>query len=363
MIKTIAVIFILLCSLSFIQGQDQVAGRSESVDDLLKNGFDLLSKQKYSDARTKFETALSVFDKEKMPSEWLFTKFTLSDENEGDARSKDPQVRQFMGYRHAMGTHQALLMFTAFTSQLQGDRAAAEKYTKAIYDLQSPLWGLSWRMFIPPVEGMFHLAVPAGSTESYGRYEFMAGKLLYSAEQEDAGIKMMKAGQKLLPDDAAVTGELAGYLMISFNAAEARLYGEKSIKLDPKQGSVYIDLATACWLLSDLDAAARYADEAHRLLPDRPGPHATLALVALEKNDLTAAAKEADEGVRLSKRFSFYLTVKAIVSEAAGEKAQAEKLMREAWPNTLPDKDRLEEWFFRGKSLDLALKIISRLGS
>jgi hypothetical protein len=55
------------------------------------------------------------------------------------------------------------------------------------------------------------------------------------------------------------------------------------------------------------------------------------------------------------------LTIQAIVFEGAGKGKDAEKIMKEAWKDERPDAERLKKWFFRDRSLDLALKVVSRL--
>ncbi len=342
-------------------GQDIVTGKVPSIDDSLKTGFNFLAKGKYADARIQFEAAQTSFTRDPEPSQWLFTKIRLPDENEGDVTSQDPQIRQITGWRHSMGTQQAILMILAFTSQLQGDKVQAEKYKTETYKLQSPVWGLSWRMFIPPIEGLFHTTVPEDTSASYARYEFMAGELLYSAEEKKPALAMMKNAQELVPKDAEISASLAGYYLIEFEPASSRRYGEISVGIDPKQGRVYIDLGTACWLLGDLDAAIKYATMAQNLEPELPGPHGTLALALFEKGYAATAATEAQKGVKLSNRFPFYLTIQAIVFEGAGKGKDAEKIMKEAWKDERPDAERLKKWFFRDRSLDLALKVVSRL--
>lgn len=361
LLRSFVLSVLFLSMFTSLFAQDQINGNGTSTDQSLKSGFELLAQKKYKLAAAQFESAMNTYTETPVPSEWLFSKIQLSDEDPGDATSNDSQVRQITGFRHAMGTKQAILMFLAFTAQLQGDKALASKYNDAIYNLQSPLWGLSWRIFIPPVEALFHSAVSEDTSENYARYEFMAGELLYSADEKKPALVMLKKAQELLPKDAEIARSLAGYLLIEFDPLGARKYGEISVNLNPKQGRVYIDLGTACWLLGDLDAAVKYASMAQKLESTLPGPHGTLALAALEKGEMSTASEEAAEGVKLSNRFPFYLTIQAVVLEATGKRSEAEKLMKEAWEDDLPGSERLKKWFFRGRSLDLALKIVARL--
>jgi tetratricopeptide (TPR) repeat protein len=359
LIKIVLLILqIVVCSLTLV-GQDVVTGKVTPMDESLNNGFDLLTKGKYADARIQFEAAQTSFTKTPEPSQWLFTKIRLPDENEGDATSKDPQIRQITGWRHTMGTKQAITTFLALTSQLQGDRAAADKYFDAIYKLQSVLWGVSWRAFIPPIQSVFHLAIPQDSNETYARYLYLSGLLLEDAG-EDIALTFFERAQKMAPKDPEIAANLASSYLMKLRVAEAKALAQTSLAVKPQQGRVLIDLATAEWMLGELDNAEKHASEAAALLPQLPGPHVTLALVAIEKGDSMKALKEAEIGVKSSDRHPFYLAVQAAAFELAGKKTEADNNIKEAYKRELPTEDQLKGWFFKGKPLDLLLTVFKR---
>ena len=359
LIKIVLITFqIVVCSLTFV-GQDIVTGKVPSMDDSLKTGFDLLTKGKYADARIQFEAAQASFTKTPEPSQWLFTKIRLPDENEGDAASKDPQIRQITGWRHTMGTRQAITTFLALTSQLQGDKRAADKYFDGIYKLQSALWGVSWRTFVPLIQSVFHLAIPQDNNENHARYLYLSGILLEDAGEEIA-LTFFERALKMAPKDPEIAANLASSYLMKLRAVEAKALAQTSLAGKPQQGRVLIDLATAEWLLGELDNAEKHASEAAALLPQLPGPHVTLALVAIEKGDIVKALKETDIGVKFSDRHPFYLAVQAIAFELAGKKPEADNNIKEAYNGQLPTEDLLKGWFLRGKPLDILLTILKR---
>lgn len=340
---TFLLLLLFACSIT-LAGQDDVAGKITSIDDSLRTGFDFLTKGKYAEARVQFETAQSTFTKGPEPSQWLFTKIRLPDENEVDASSKNPQVRQITGWRHTMGTKQAITTFLAFTSQLQGDKAAADKYFDAINKLQSPLWGLSWRTFVPLIQNVFHLAIPPDNNENYARYLYLAGLLLEDAG-EDIALTFFERAQKMASKDPEIAANLASSYLMKLRAAEAKALAQTSLAGKPQQGRVLIDLATAEWLLGELDNAEKHASEAAALLPQLPGPHVTLALVAIEKGDSAKALKEAEIGVKSSNRHPYYLAIQGAAFELAGKKTEADNNIKEAYKGELPTEDQLKGWF------------------
>jgi tetratricopeptide (TPR) repeat protein len=355
---TFLMLLLFACSITLL-GQDVVAGKAPSIDDSLRTGFDLLAKGKYADARVQFETAESAFTKSPAPSQWLFTKIRLPDENEGDATSKDPQIRQITAWRHTMGTKQAITTFLAFTSQLQGDKAATDKYFDAIYKLQSALWGVSWQTFVPLIQSVFHLAIPQEQNENHARYLYLSGLLLEDAGEEIA-LTFFERAQQMAPKDPEIAANFASSYLMKLRVPEARALAQTSLAGKPQQGRVLIDLATAEWLLGELDAAEKHASEAAALLPQLPGPHVTLALVAIEKGDAVKAMKEAEIGVRSSDRHPFYLAVQAAAFELAGKKTEADKNIKEAYKGKLPTEDQLKGWFLKGKPLDILLTVLKR---
>jgi len=352
-------------SVSFIGGalvvaaQDEMSGRRVNIDEVLKTGFAALSRKNYGEARKSFEQGVALMEKTPEASHWLFTKIALPDEDPSDV-PRDPTVRGIMGFRHSMGTHQALRMFSSFAAQLEGDPKLANKYLAEVYGMQGVTWGLSWRVFIPPLQALFYSSVAEDSTENYARYLALNGQLLWSAG-EKTGLKLVKDAHKRLPKDPEIAAKLAGYLVIQLEAAEARSAAEIALAANPKQGRVLIDLATAEWLLGETDAAEKHAAEAQKLEPSLPGPHATLALVAIEKGDLQTAAKEAKMGVELSERHPFYLLVQAIAFEASGKNKESETLLKEAWNDPLPQPRDLERWYIRGKPMVLVTAVLGRL--
>lgn len=339
--------------------QDELGGKRASTDQSLMAGFAALSKSNYRDARIFFEAAMASFEKKPEPSQWLFTKIALKDEDPGDADSKDPQIRQITGWRHAMGTRQAVVTFAAFAAQLEGNKPLADKYFQAIYDLQGPMWGTSWRAFVTPLQSLFHLAVPAETSEKYARYLYLSGLLLEDAG-EDIALTFFERAQKMSPKDAEIAANLASSYVVRLRAAEAKSLAELSLSIKPKQGRVLIDLATAEWLLGELSNAKRHAAEASLLLPDLPGPHGTLSIIALTEGDIATAVKEAEIGVMLSERHHYYLAILAAAYEASGKKTEADKLIVEAWQRENPTSDQLKKWFFKDKVLELILNVIAR---
>ncbi len=352
-------IAVMLVCVRIISAQGNIAGEAPSIDRSLVLGFESLSKKDYREARSRFEAAMSAFNKNPQPSEWLFTKLSLPDESESDAVSNDPQVKQITAWRHTMATRQALTMFLAFAFQLEGNIALADKYFDEIYGLQSPMWGRSWRTFVVPLQAVFHTTLPNDVSESYGRYLYRAGLLLEDAGQEIA-FTFFERAHKLAPRDAEIAANLASSYVVRLRAAEARSLAQLSLSIEPKQPRVLIDLATAEWLLDEFDSAKKHMTEASLLKPELPGPHGTLTLIAVAENNLAVALKEADLAVKLSERHPYYLTLQAIVLEAMRRSAEADKNVLEAWKGENPSSEQLQKWFLKGKPLEIILKVIER---
>lgn len=350
---------LLVCAVSKMTAQDELAGQPVGIDGNLRLGMELVTKKKYTDARKQFEIAAAQFKKDPRPSEWLFRNIELKDEVQDDARSSDPQIKAIMTWRHTMGTKQAVAMFLAFATQLEGDKVTADKYFQDIYDLQSPLWGLSWRTFIPPIESLFHLNAPEENSENYAWYLYRAGLLLEDAG-EDVALKFFEKAQKIAPKDAEINANLASSYVVRLRASEAKVLALASLEAKPNQARVLIDLATAEWLLGELDNAEKHAAEAAALRPELPGTHITLALIAIVKGDKTKAIQEAAAGVRLSERHPFYLAIQAAAIELNGRQAEADTNIKEAYKNKYPSEQELKNMFLRDKPLELLLMVIKR---
>lgn len=341
----------------------QIADRAElsKLDQAIQAGFDSLKAGQWNEAVMRFEAAQKVFEKEKQPSEFLFTLFTLPDED-NSAPPSSPEEKQITNYRHSVATKQALLQFLASAQQLNGNSAQAQKYDDAVYALQGPLWGLSWRIFAPRFHKVFDDYAKPGKGENFGRYQYLNAVLLISAGDELEKIfSLLQNAQQNLPKDAGIAAHLANAFLQKKNPKEGKRQAELSLSVKPDQKSVLIDLATAEWLLSDLDSSIKHAEAAVKLDTEAPGPRVTLALNYIEKNDLPRALKEAAAAVDLSRRHPFYLTVQAAAFEAAGNAKEAEKLLREAWKQRLPSYEDLDKWYINEKLRNLVLKIVRRL--
>jgi len=330
---------------------------SAKVDQPIIAGLAAVKEKKWAEARAHFEEAAKIQEKEKLPSDFLFTKIKLADEDPGDLW--DPTTRPIVEFRHAMGTRQAIRVFIAFSSQLEGNPGAA-KHLEAVYSLQNLLWGLSWRLFNTHLVRIFHETAPPEKTENYARYLVKAGQLLWNSDDEDVG-KYFEQGQQILPKDKEIAATLAGYyLLIGRDAARAKKQAELSLSVDPKQGRVLIDLATAEWVLGETDAAAKHSKEASLLRPDLPGPHATMAFAALEKGDNALALKEAEIGDKLSEGHVFYRSILAAALKANGKDKEAADALATATDPVKADIELLKKWFFRGKPLEYIEAILKK---
>jgi len=225
--------------------------------------------------------------------------------------------------------------------------------------MQSLVWGTSWRAYVPPIEGLFHTAIKEEKSENFGLYLYRAGLLMDDAGQEIAE-KFFVEAQRLAPKDPEVAANLASYYVVRLRAAEARPLAQLSLSVNPRQAHVLIDLASAEWLLGDLDNALVHSNQAAELDPSLPGPHVTLVLVHLARGENAEALKEAEQGVQLSERHFYYLAAQAIAYEAAGKPELAVKNVREAWNGEYPDEGTLRKLFLKDKPLELLLRVIKR---
>lgn len=335
--------------------------RLSKLDQSIQSGFDSLKTRKWSEAETNFEAADKIFEKEKQPSELLFDLIDIPDEDKSNPPTSSTE-KQITGYRHTVATKQALLQFLSFTYQLDGKTAQAQKYHKAVYNLQGPLWGTSWRVFAPLFYKLFDTYVPGETGENAGHYQYLAANLLLdSGESLTTIFDLLQNAQKNLPKDAAVAALLANGFLQKRNPVEAKKQAELSLSIKPGVKSVLIDLATAEWLLEDFDNSVKHSEEAIKLDAEAPGPRMTLALNYIGKNDLPRALKEASRAVDLSRRHPFYLTVQAAVFEVSGNEKEAEKLLREAWKQGLPTFDDLDKWYINKQLREIVLKIVRRI--
>lgn len=352
------VLFFLAGYMVFCVGYANSQDR-KSLDADIKTGVDLLKKADFKAARERFESALAAESKDAQPSVWLFTQLSVPDEDPSDSKPDDPQLRQIMGYRHSMATKQALFMFLTFTCQLQGDGQQANKYLDAVYGMQNPLWRLSWRTYIPPITGFFYAAVKPDRSANFGRYLYLAGLLLEDAEREIAE-KFFSRAQELVPNDAEINANLASYYVVRLRSVEAKKFAERSLSIKPKQARVLIDLASAEWLLNQLDDAVKHCREAIAADPTLPGPHGTLVLIHVARGENEEALKEAEQGVKLSNRHFYFLALQALALESSGKSDFAVKNVRAAWPDKFPDEEQLKKWFLKGKPLELLLTVFKK---
>lgn len=347
----VAASFLVLLSLPAIAQSNPSKGVKE-LDSAIKAGLNAIETKKWDTAEREFAKAKILLANEKL-SPFLFENLILPDED----RSKkivDKTEQQITAWRHATGEGQAIRLFQMYTAALAGKRAEADKFSEDVYDLQNPLWGLSWRVFNSAVYDFFDKRITPEKSESYGLYLYYAGELL-SGSGDERGTELIERSQAFLPDDAGVAATLAGIYIMSGKTEEAKKQANISLKIKPDQARVLIDLANAEWILGDNGSAKLHAAEANKLRPDLPGPNATLAFIALDENDLRAAKAYAEKGSELSKKHAFYQTVLAAYESAAGHDAQALSIMNEAWGDEFPSKEMLMQWFFRRKPLDLIL--------
>lgn len=355
----LTILFIICTTLNVWPHTSRHSNFSE-IDELIHTGLEYVKTAKWKEAEECFEEANKIFEKEKQPSDWLFTQFTLPDED-GTQPSSDRE-RQFIRFRHAMATKQALLQFLAFSYQLEGNSDQAEKYHDAVYGLQGPLWGTSWRIFAPRFCNVFAGFVKVENGENLGRYQYLSAMLMLDAGEEFKEVfELLKKAQQNSPKDVDIAAFLANGYLQNRDPKEAKRQAELSLSLKPDQASVLIDLSTAELLMDDLDNAIKHAEAAAKLDGSLPGPHVTLALAYIGKNQSSEALKEAAKAVELSRRHPFYLTVQAAVYESAGKAKEAEKLIGEAWEGQLPDYNDLDKWYISERLRAIVLKIVGRL--
>lgn len=356
--KSILFLIVLLIAVQNISSQASNKPKAPKIDQSFQAAFDALKARKWAEAIKSFEEAQKIQEKEKEPSVLLFTLFTLPDED----NSPNEQESQIIRWRHSMATAQALVQFLSFTHQLAGNSAQAEKYFYALYDLQGPMWGLSWRIFAQRFCGVFNDFVKTEKGENFGRYQYYAAALLLDAgEKMETVFEILQSAQQNAPKDPDVAGLLANGFLQKRNPKEAKKQAEFSLSIKPGRKSVLIDLATAEWLLADFDNSIKHAEEAAKLDAKAPGPHLTLALNYIEKKDFPKALAEAETAVKLSNRHFFYLMVQAAAFEASGNSREAEKLLREAYKDELPSYEDLDIWYVNKTLRDLVLKIVERL--
>ena len=336
-------------------------GKELNLDQEVQAGFAALKNKDPQTAQKHFENALKVFDAKPSASKWLSMKLSLSPSNSVVTVNGQPKdvSDQVDSYRQVMGTHQALLEFAAFSAQLAKDSRTADIYVNKVEDMRGVMWGKSWLELIPQIHRVFFPYVTPDDSEAFGKYLLMAGRLLLDADNSGA-IELIRRAKHNLPKDATVPALIASYLINNHDANGAKSEALDSLALDPNQASVLIDLATAEWLLGELEPASKAAHKAMEIDPTLPGPHATLAFVALETGDPAEALKHAELGNQLSDGHPFFKTILAVSCLASGNSQRAQKLMTEAWKDDYPDEKKLASWFFRSKPLEYARSLIKR---
>lgn len=353
---SLAALLTLLVMTSVVHSQ---AKPKTDLDKTIESGLEALSDKKWTAARGAFENALLQITKEPEASEYLITRLELPDEAPGGDVPHSKDEASLINYRHGMGTRQALLAFLAFTAELEGNRSLGKKYLDETYRLQGPLWGTSWRVFVPQILALFHLTIPHEKNEFYGRYLFTSGSLLWDAHVED-GKKLIEEAHLIRPKDAEIAAKLGSIYMILQDPAKAKPQSELSLSIDPKQPHVLIDLSTANWLLGNFDDAAKEAETASTIDPNLPGPYMLVAIVALQKGDFEKSASRIEKAIELSHQHPFYLTVKAALFEAQGDQRSADELVQKAWKNEIPPIEQFERWYLKHKPLELVAKILKR---
>ena len=333
------------------------------LDRKAQAGLTALRAKNWKQAQSYFEDAVKIFEGKPSGSPWLLSKLSLFPSDtvitvNGKPKNVSGDVNNF---REVMGTQQALYEFVAFSSQLAGDGRRAEEYLNKVDEMRGVMWGRSWAELIPQIHSLFFYHLSSDRSENFSKYLLMAGRLLLRVE-DSGGIKLIREARQNLPKDPAIPALLASYLITHNDPANAKSEAQASLGLNPNQPSVLIDLATAEWLLGELDAASKDARRAEELNPELPGPHATLTFVALETGNTSFALKEAEIGSRLSSGHAFYQTILAVCLEASGDTEQAKRLLLEAWEGGSPDEEQLKAWFFRGKALEYARKVMKSRG-
>jgi tetratricopeptide (TPR) repeat protein len=338
--------------------------KTQSKLDLkIQAGFTALQAKNWKQAQSSFEEGIKIFEKKPAGSLLVFAKVSMTPSDISITTNGKPVdvSGAVNSFRQVRGTQQALFEFAAFSSQLAGDSKNAEEYVNKVDEMRGVMWGRTWAELIPKIHTIFFSYLSPDTSENFGKYLFMAGELLLRVE-DARGIQFVRDAKKNLPYDASIPATLASYLIAHNDPANAKAEAQASLLLNPKQPSVLIDLATSHWLLGELDAASKTARQASELSPDLPGPHGTLAFAALETGNVASALKEAEIGDKLSDGHTFYKTILAVCLEASGDTAKAKKIMSEAWQGSPPDEEKLKAWFFRGKALEYARKLMSSNG-
>ena len=362
--NTSVLVALLFFGLLSVDTQLFAAENSQSnLDRKIQAGFTALQSKNWKQAQSYFEDAVKIFDGKHSGSPLLLSRLSLSPSDtaitvNGKPKNVSGEVNNF---RQVMGTQQALYEFVAFSSQLAGDGRRAEEYLNKVEEMRGVMWGRSWAELIPQIHSLFFSYLSSDRSENFSQYLLMAGRLLLSVE-DSGGIKLIREAREHLPKDPAIPALLASYLITHNDPANAKSEAQASLGLNLNQPSVLIDLATAEWLLGELDAASKDARRAEELNPELPGPHATLAFVALETGNTSFALKEAEISSRLSNGHAFYKTILAVCLEASGDTRQAKRLLLEAWEGGSPDEEQLKAWFFRGKALEYARKVMKLRG-
>ncbi|MEO6393221.1 MAG: hypothetical protein ABIP75_15330 [Pyrinomonadaceae bacterium] len=354
-------IFIIIVALSlWVNATLGVQTSTPTLDQQVQAGFTALKAKDWKLAQASFAGAVKTFDAKPAASALIMSKLSPLDSAPvvvtKDGKPTDVAA-EVNGFRKVMGTQQALYEFLAFSAQLAGDGATAQEYLAKVDEMRGVMWERSWVALIPQIHTLFYGQLTAETSENYGKYLLSAGGMLLAID-DPAGLKVIRQAKLSLPKDPAVPAQLASYLIVHDDPAGAKTEAKASLALDPNQASVLIDLATANWLLGDLEGAAVNANQAAGLRPQMPGPHATLAFVALEKGDLPTAVREAELGNKLGNGHQFFKSLWAVCLEASGDHARAVKLMNEAWPGGAPDLDQLKQWFFRRRALELARRFV-----
>ncbi len=339
----------LLSVAAFAQNNKEMG--TPKLDKFIENAFNAVKKKNWPEATKNFNEALKEKSKIKYPSYFLYQLLVLPDEDRSTDIS-DIDVVQITFWRHSMGHEQALLTFLAFTEQLDGNTLEADRAMQKVYGMQSPVWGLSWKMFAGKIHDVFFALVPKDLGENYARYLFQSGNLLIDAE-DMRGIELVERAQELLPKDPEIAGRLADIYLMTDKIEESKRLAEMSLSIKPKQLRVLIDLANAEWILGNIDAAEKIAKEAIAIDAEFPGPHSTLVFIAIEKGEFSKALEQAKIGSKLSNKHIFYQTVLAAALAANGQQIEAQNVMKESWQNEPPSVNDLKHWFFRRKPLEL----------
>lgn len=354
-------IVLFLMGLYSVKGQTPENKSSSKLDQKIQAGFNELKAKNWKQSQTNFEDALKLFEKKSTASKLIFTRisFSVSEKTVITENGKPKDVSQEVDdFRRVFGTQQALLEFAAFSSQLAGNSNKSDQYLQKVDEMRGIMWEKSWFELIPKIHDLFYSNLTSENSENFGKYLLSSGQLLLKASDKN-GINVIREAKSNLPKDPAIPAILASFLVFNGDPSNAKIEAESSLSLSPNQPSVLIDLATAEWLLNEIENSEKHAKAAKTLNPKLPGTYAALAFTSLEKDDFLTALKEAEEGNRLAEGHSFYKTILAAAYQANGEKEKARKLLSEAWGGDSPDEDQLKNWFFQGKPLEYIRQILA----